>query len=189
MNRVMTKSGLISAREANVSRALLSRYARCGKLLRLSRGVYCPADYEPTTVHEIEILLKKKIDFVVAMQSALQMHEFTTATPHSMEIAIPHGSRTPKEDFPLTVFHLSGSAWEFGRVWVTHEGVEIPIFSPAKTVADLFKFRNRYGIDLAIEGLREGIKARKFTPNEFIAAAKADRVESIVMPYLESVFQ
>ncbi len=175
--------------EIQVSRTHLSNLTKQGKLERVARGIYCPADYFPTNdCFEIEVLLKRGTRFVVALQSALKLYGFTTALPSTLEIALPYHARVPKVYFPLSTVHLSGAAWEYGRTVLLKDGLEIPIFSAAKTVADLFKFRNRLGIDLAIEGLREGLRNRYFTPSEFMDAAKADRVTKIVAPYLESVY-
>ncbi len=183
-------SGLIRTKDVQkqLSRTSLANLVRRGKLERLERGIYCTPDYTPAEIFEIERLLKHGTKFVVALQSALQIHGFTTARPSALEIALPLGGRVPKVNFPLQAVHLSNASWEHGQQQLFYNGIEVPIFTPAKTVADLFKFRNRLGTDLAIEGLREGIRGKFFTPNEFLEAAKANRVFSIVQPYLESVF-
>ncbi len=182
---------MFSTREAeqSVSRTHLSNLVKKGQLERIDRGIYCVSDFVPTNdLFEIEILLKRGTKFILALQSALKLYGFTTALPSTLEIALPLGARIPKVNFPLSSIHLSGASWEYGQSLLPIDGVNIPIFTAAKTVADLFKFRNRLGLELAIEGLREGIRGKYFTPNEFIEAAKVDRVAKFAMPYLESLF-
>ena len=82
---------------------------------------------------------------------------------------------------------LSGESWTHGVTHVMVDDLKVPVFSPAKTVADLFKFRNKTSVDLAVEALREGLRKRKFDIDELMAAAEADRVANVIAPYVEAM--
>ena len=175
------------AAKCGVSRAKLAGWATVGVVERMERGIYRFPDDVCTPYPELEILVKHGTQFRVALQSALRLHDFTTALPSSVWIALPRGGRVPKVDFPLEVVFLSGSSWEHGFQTVNVQGLAVPTFSPAKTVADLFKFRNKTGLDIAVESLKEGLRKKLFCVDELMAAAEADRAVKIVTPYLEAI--
>ena len=154
---------------------------------RIARGIYRKPDAPHIPYPEIEILLKRKTRFVVALQSALRLHNFTTAMPSSLWIALSRGGRVPSVDFPLDHVFLSGASWTYGIQTIDSHGLSIPVFSPAKTVADIFKFRNKIGLDAAIESLREGLRKNLFDVSELLGAAKVNRVENIITPYVEAL--
>ena len=178
---------LADAAERGIARAQLAAWTKDGKVERVARGIYSIPSCPRTTIPEIEVLIKRGTHFTVALLSALQLHGFTTALPSSIWIALPRGGRTPTVDFPLEVSFLSGESWTHGVTHVMVDDLKVPIFSPAKTVADLFKFRNKTGIDLAVEALREGLRKRKFDIDELMAAATADRVANVIAPYVEAI--
>ena len=170
-----------------IARAQLAAWTKDGKVERVARGLYRIPGCPRTTIPEIEVLVKRGSRFTVALLSALQLHGFTTALPSSIWIALPRGGRTPAVDFPLEVSFLSGESWTHGVTHVMVDDLNVPVFSPAKTVADLFKFRNKTGVDLAVEALREGLRKRKFSIDELMAAAAADRVANVIAPYAEAI--
>ena len=174
------------AAKCGVSRAKLAGWATVGVVERMERGIYRFPDDVCTPYPELEILVKHGTQFRVALQSALRLHDFTTALPSSVWIALPRGGRVPRVEFPLEVVFLSGSSWEHGSQTVNVQGLAVPTFSPAKTVADLFKFRNKTGFDIAIESLREGLRKKLFSVDCLMAAAEADRVARVVTPYVEA---
>ena len=178
---------LADAAERGIARAQLAAWTKTGKVERVARGIYRIPNRPRTTIPEIEVLLKRGTHFTVALLSALQLHGFTTALPSSIWIALPRGGRTPAVDFPLEVSFLSGESWAHGVTHVMVDNLKVPVFSPAKTVADLFKFRNKTGVDLAVEALREGLRKRKFDIDELMAAAAADRVSNVSAPYVEAM--
>ena len=90
-------------------------------------------------------------------------------------------------DFPLDHVFLSGASWTYGIQTIDSHGLSIPVFSPAKTVADILKFRNKIGLDAAIESLREGLRKNLFDVSELLGAAKVNRVENIITPYVEAL--
>ncbi len=175
------------ARDSGVSYALLSQYCQSGRLSRLCRGVYAPPETSINSMPEITALLSKGTDFVVCLLSALRLHNFTTQTPHELWVAVRIGHKLPKlPDSPVPVcLQMSDEAYEYGIVHIEREGLRIPVYSAAKTVADAFKFRNKYGLDVALEALREGHRLKKFTVDELEAAAKVCRVDNVMRPYME----
>ena len=108
--------------------------------------------------------------------------------PHGLTLAMKRGARKPGVDFPLKVVRLSDKAMNFGVERSMVNGVEVKVFSPAKTVADMFKFRNKVGLDAALESLKEGLRLRKFTVDELMTSARVDRVEKVITAYVEGYF-
>ena len=180
-----------SVREAasfGVGRARLAAMVASGELRRLMAGVYAPVDAEVSLYPELEILAAKGSEGVVALESALRLHDFTTALPSTVYWAVPKGAQAPRVDFPCTVLRISGAAYDFGiERHEIAEGLTVKVYSAAKTVADLFKFRSRVGVDVAIEALREGLGRRKFTVDQLVDCAKIDRVHAVISPYVESM--
>jgi predicted transcriptional regulator of viral defense system len=177
------------AQEYGISPQQLAYYCKQGIINRVCRGVYEPLNCEINPYMDVEQLIKKKSKFVVCLLSALQLHEFTTQLPHELWIAIPRGTRVPKlKTANLRYFQFSKASYSFGVEIKELYGMKIPVYSPAKTVADCFKFRNRIGIDVALEALQDGLRQKLFTANEISQAAKACRVYKVMYPYLETVF-
>jgi predicted transcriptional regulator of viral defense system len=181
------------AKEEGISAQLLAYYCKCGSIERLYRGVYAPLKTEANPYPEIEQLIKKDSEFVVCLLSALQIHEFTTQLPHALWIAIPHGGRLPKINTGrLAPVRLTKAPYRYGVEEKELYGMNVKVYSAAKTVADCFKFRNKIGIDVALEALKEGHRLKLFTPSELWRAAKVCRVSEIIRPYqeiLQYVFQ
>lgn len=178
------------ATKLGISASALAYYCKIGMIQRLCQGVYSPPETESNPYPDVEQLLKKKSEFVVCLLSALQVHDFTTQLPTSLWIAIPQGARIPKlETYPLTCIRLTEQAYHAGIEERELYGMKVKVYSAAKTVADCFKFRNKIGIDVAQEALREGYRLKRFTMPELIAAAKVCRVLKIMSPYMESLLQ
>ena len=125
---------------------------------------------------------------MVCLLSALQFHNLTTQIPHRVWIAIENKNWKPEFDYPLLdVVRSSGRAFSFGVEQHEVNRVPVKVYSPAKTVADCFKFRNKIGLDVAMEALRETWRSRKATMDELWEAAKVCRVANVMRPYLEAV--
>ncbi|MBB4226149.1 putative transcriptional regulator of viral defense system [Variovorax guangxiensis] len=125
---------------------------------------------------------------VVCLLSALRVHGIGTQAPFEVWIAIPPNSPTPKLDQPaLRVIRMSGTALSEGIEPMQSDGVNVPVFNGAKTIADCFKFRNKIGLDVALEALRDGRAQRKMTVDALWHYATIDRVSNVMRPYLESV--
>jgi predicted transcriptional regulator of viral defense system len=164
----------------------VSRLVEQGELLRLGRGRYMLSSSEPSENLGLALVAAKVPRSVVCLLSALRFHAIGTQTPPEVWIAVEQGAAQPRLDYPrLRVARFSGRAFTFGIERHVLDGVSVRIYSPAKTVADCFKYRHKIGLDVALEALREGIRAKRFTRDELWAAAKVCRVSAIVRPYLE----
>lgn len=125
---------------------------------------------------------------VVCLLSAPRVHGIGTQAPFEVWIAIPPNSPTPKLDQPaLRAIRMSGTALSEGIEPMQSDGVNVPVFNAAKTIADCFKFRNKIGLDVALEALRDGRAQRKMTVDALWHYATIDRVSNVMRPYLESV--
>jgi predicted transcriptional regulator of viral defense system len=185
------KQSVISGKDLDalgIPRNTLVRLVRSGKLLRVGRGLYS-SPQAPATEHRTLAEVCKKIpQAVICLSSALRFHELTTENPFEVWIAVKRRSWTPRMDYPpIRVMHFSGEAFDFGITEHSVEGGKIRVYSPAKTVADCFKFKGRVGTELAIEALREAVRKRKTTMDELWEAAKVCRVSNVMRPYMESL--
>jgi predicted transcriptional regulator of viral defense system len=166
----------------------LSRLVAAGKLDRVARGVYSlpgRALSEHRSLAEVALRVPRG---VVCLLSALRVHGIGTQAPFEVWLAIPHHSPTPRLDQPaLRVVRMSGAALSEGIEPVLIDGVNVPVFNAAKTVADCFKYRNKIGLDVALEALRDGWAQRKLTMDALWHYAEIDRVANVMRPYLESV--
>jgi predicted transcriptional regulator of viral defense system len=124
----------------------------------------------------------------VCLLSALQFHHFTTQNPHEVWLALDRKARRPAEGgVRLKVVRFSGQALTAGVETHTIENVSVPVYVPAKTVADSFKYRNKIGLDVALEALREAWRKRRVTMDELWRYARICRVANVMRPYLESL--
>jgi len=159
-----------------------------GVLEQVSRGVYRLSDLAPFAEPDLAIVALRIPKAVIALVSALHFHGLTTEIPHEVSVALPHGTARPKLDWPpLRVYRFSGAMFTFGIETHERDGIGLRVYGAAKTVADCFRFRNRLGIEIAVEALRTGIGERKITPAELLRAARTCRVDRIVRPYLEAL--
>ena len=164
------------------------RLVRKGQVIRHARGVYAATDHSYTAEHSLARVAKRVPAGVICLLTALRFHGLTTQNPAEVWMALPEKARKPKLDNPrLRITRFSGPALTEGVDIHRIEGVDVRIYSAAKTVADCFKYRNKVGIDVAVEALRTGIEERKITPAELLRAARTCRVGRIVRPYLEAL--
>jgi len=182
------KRGVIRAadvEETGASRTLLPHLADKGLLRRVSRGAYVLADYQPE--HETLLAAAAAVPHgVICLLSALQFHEITTQMPMETWIAIRRGTRMPTcKGINLQVVKLTGPAFSEGIEERDADGIRIRVYSPAKTVVDSFKFRNRIGLDVAREALRDALAQKKATRDEIWRLAKCCRMSRVMRPYLE----
>lgn len=173
---------------AGLSRALLQRLVREGLLTRRARGLYMLAD-APFTEHDTLAEVSARVPHgVICLLSALHFHGLTTQNPPEVWIAIDHKARPPRTpELPLRVVRFSGQARTAGIDHHMMQGVSVPIYNPAKTVADCFKFRQKIGLDIAIEALRECLHERRATIDKLWHYAEICRVRNVMRPYLESL--
>lgn len=159
-----------------------------GILNRVGRGLYVLTDVSPSENRTIAEVCKRVPTGVVCLLSALQFHRMTTQSPHEIWLAISNKSRRPKEPMlPIRIVRFSGQALTAGVEQHTVEGVIVKVYSPAKTIVDCFKYRNKIGLDVAIEALRDCQRSRKCTMDELWEYATICRVANVMKPYLESL--
>jgi len=169
----------------------LYQLAEKGLVIKLGRGQYQLPNNE---IHDITewngyVEVQRRVPKgVFCLLSALVFHHFTTQNPHDLWIAIANKAWRPDIDYPpVRYINMSGPALD--ECIETHliEGLELRVYSAAKTVADCFKFRNQIGLDVAIEALKEGWYSKKFTMDELMHCAAICRVGKVILPYAESI--
>jgi predicted transcriptional regulator of viral defense system len=182
---VLRPSDLIAL---DLPRVYLARLVARGLLVKTGRGLYVSSDAEFTEHHTLAEASRRVPGGVICLLSALAFHQMTSQLPYQVWMAVDkHGSR-PKVDQPrLRVVLMSGDSLRSGVHEHTVEGVSMRVFCPAKTVADCFRFRNKIGVDVAIEALREYHRDRRGTMEELMHFARIDRVANVMQPYLESL--
>ncbi|MEN8228846.1 MAG: type IV toxin-antitoxin system AbiEi family antitoxin domain-containing protein [Bacteroidota bacterium] len=185
------EKGIIQAIDLEVlgiTRNYLYKLSEKGQLIRTARGMYMLPDAPITENQNLVEIAKKIPNAVVCLISALSFHGITTQIPHEIWIAVPRDTWRPGIVYPpLHYTVLMENVYNFGIQEVNINGTIVKIYSPAKTVADCFKFRNKVGVDVAIEALREVWRSRKATMDELVEAAEVDRVSKIIRPYLEAI--
>jgi predicted transcriptional regulator of viral defense system len=189
--RNIPRETVFRARDAvarGVSRTALSRLTEAGALERVGRGLYVAAGAKVTEHHTLAEAAKRVPSGIVCLLSALAFHGMTTQSPHEVWIAVDVKARKPKVDWPpLRIVRFSGKARSHGVEQRTIEGVPVAITSRAKTVADCFKYRNKIGVDVAVEALREYLRHRGRSMDELVRAAEASRVARVMNPYIEAL--
>ena len=158
------------------------------KLQRVSRGLYSLPDSEMTEHQSLVEVCRRVPKAVVCLLSALQFHEVGTQLPHEVWIALPEATQTPAIDYPsLRIVRLRGEAYSEGIETIDEHGSTIRVYSLAKTITDGFKFRNKVGLDVALEALKEAWRLRKLNIDEVMRYAEINRVANVMQPYLETV--
>ena len=189
--RLVRKHKLLRARdvaEQGLPTITLTRLVQAGRLDRVARGLYgLPggATSEHRSLAEVALRVPKG---VVCLLSALQLHEVGTQAPFEVWVAIPKRIASPRIDHPaIRVVRMSDDALTEGLQRKRIDGVEVPIFNPARTVVDCFRFRNKIGLDVALEALRDDWRERRFTMDELCHHATRQRVANVMRPYVEMV--
>lgn len=159
-----------------------------GVLERISRGVYRLADLPPLSDPDLVSVATRIPDGVICLISALAFHRLTREIPHNVYLALPRGDRAPRLSHPpLRVFWLSEPVFRARVETHTLDGVSLRIYSPAKTIADCFKYRNKIGIGVAVEALRTLKERGDLDPDEVLHFARICRVENVMKPYLRAL--
>ncbi len=184
------KQGVIRAEDVEalgISRNYLYAMRKEGMLQKRARGLYSLPEAEFNENANLVEVAKRVPNAVIGLVSALSYHGITTEIPHEIWIIVPRGAWRPRIGYPpLHLNYVSGPAYAYGVQEHILNGVAVKIYSPAKAVADCFKFRNKVGLDVAIEALREAWRTRKATMDELVEAARIDRVLKVMRPYLEA---
>jgi predicted transcriptional regulator of viral defense system len=169
-------------------RVALTRLVAAGRLQKLSRGLYALPDHVQSAQHQLAEVALRSPQGVFCLLTALRFHNFTTQAPFEVWLAIPNKARTPKIDYPpLRIVRFSGQGLTEGIETHLVDGVAIRIYSAAKTVADCFKYRNKLGLDVALEALRECRRSKLATNDELWRYAGVCRVTNVMRPYMESI--
>ncbi len=184
------RSGVIrpgDLRAQGIAPVYLTRLVRSGALIRVGRGLYSLADGSPTADRTLVEAARHIPRGVVCLLSALRLHSLTTQMPPAVWIAIDVKARRPVANGPpLEVVRMSGPALSSGVEERVIEGVRVRVYGAAKTVADCFKFRNKIGLDVAIEALRD-YRRRRGSVDELLRYAEICRVARVMRPYLEAM--
>lgn len=171
-----------------IPRVYLTRLLDNGQLIRTGRGLYVLSDAELTEHHSLAEASRRVPGGVICLLSALAFHQMTSQLPHQVWMAIDKKAWKPNTGQPqLRIVRMSGEPLTAGTMQRLVEGVSVKVFNPAKTVADCFRYRNKIGVDVAIEALREYHRDRRGTTDELMHYARIDRVDKIMLPYLESL--
>ena len=173
---------------AGLARRCLYEMVAQGKLKRLDRGLYTLPGRELGEHGTWAEAAKRVPRGVICLVSALQFHGLTTQMMPELQVAIKGASWRPRLRYPpLQVFRFTGQAFTHGVEEHAVGGVKVRVYSPAKTVADCFKFRHKLGLDVALEALREVRRAKRATADELWAACQACRVARAIRPYMEAL--
>lgn len=174
--------------EAGANRALLGRMVSRGEIEKVGTGVYALPGRE-ISEHEnlIEVAVRAPKS-VFCLLTALSIHEVTTQMPREIWVALEEGDRIPKFTYPPTKkLKFSSSSFQYGIETKSFEGREVRVYSVSKTVADCFKFRNRIGVDVAIEAMKDSLRKRLVTFSSLLEASRVNSVEKVITPYLEAM--
>lgn len=186
---LVKRMGLVRPKDLSQHRIpviYLRRLVQRGQLVQPARGVYAVAGHEPTLHHSLAAVCKRIPRGVVCLISALAYHEIGTQLPSVVWLAINQRSRPlVTKGLPVRIVRFSGRALTEGVQDHKIEGATVRVTNPAKTIADCFKFRNKVGLDVALEALRDAWRKRKVTMADLDRFAKIDRVTNVMRPYLE----
>jgi predicted transcriptional regulator of viral defense system len=180
------------ALHAGITRRTLYSMHDAGLLERLSRGVYRLTSLPGLEAPDLVTVATRVPNGVVCLISALAFHDLTTQVPHAVDLAIPRGAEKPRIDYPpVNIYWFSSSAFSSGietpTIGPTMGGRQIRVYGAEKSIADAFKYRNKIGIEVALEALRTWRSRRRSKIEQLIEYARVCRVERIMRPYLEAM--
>lgn len=189
--RLLEAQGSARARDlraAGLEGAQIARLVQRGELVRLARGVYSLPGRAPSADEGLQIVARRVPDGFFCLLTALRLHGLTTQAPHSVWLGIAAGRHAPKLDWPsLRVVRYSGAGLSAGIQTHVRDGVPLRVTGVARTVVDCFKFRNRIGLDVALEALTQVRRERRASNDELWRVASQLRMANVMRPYLESV--
>ena len=183
--------GLIRPRDLiaqGLPRVALTRLVRQGLLTRVARGLYARPDRTVSEHGTLAEVARKHPQAIVCLLSALRVHDLTAQSPFEVWLAIPNKARAPKLEYPpLRIMRFSGAALTEGIEDHQVDGVTVRVTNVARTVADCFKFRNKIGLDVAMEALHEAWANKRISMDELWRYATLCRVANVMRPYMESL--
>lgn len=173
---------------AGIGRAQLGRLVSAGQLLRVARGLYVLPGREVPDNHALVAVAAKSDKAFFCLLTALAFHGLTTQAPFEVWIGIGHKERAPRMDWPpLRVVRYTGPGLSVGIEEHVISGTPARLTGVARTVVDCFKFRNRIGLDVALEALKETLRDRRASPDELWGMAQRFRMANVMRPYLEAL--
>lgn len=194
LNQLLTYAkgvGVIRTRDLRaqgIPTVYLKRLCDRGLIIRSGRGIYIPADAAITESHSLVEACQRVPKGVVCLLSALRFHGMTTENPYEVWMAIPPRARRPTVDYPpIRFFRFSGATLDDEVQEHVIEGLPVRVYSPARTVADCFRYRNKIGLDVALQALRDCWQNRLATRRDLWHCARKGKVETVMRPYLEAV--
>ncbi len=174
--------------QRGIHRNRLYRLVEEGLVVRMARGLFVAASHPVSAEHCLALVAKRVPSAVFCLLTALRFHALTTQSPAEVWIALSEKARRPRLGYPrLSVARFSGKALTEGIERHRLEGVEIKVYSPAKTVADCFKYRNKVGIDVAVEALRDFTRQYRGGGKELSYYAHICRMSRVMQPYLDAI--
>jgi len=183
--------GAVRAREvadAGFTRTLLYSLRDRGGLIHAGRGLFVHPEAEFSERHTLVEAAKLVSDGVICLLSAVVFHDIGTQNPRAVWMALPRGSQRPSVGaLQIRFVWFSGPAMTEGIEEHRLEGVRVSVYNLPKTIADLFKYRKKIGIDVAVEALRDGWEHRRFTIDDLVYYAEICRVSNVIRPYLEAL--
>lgn len=187
---LIRRGGILRPRDLDVysiPREYFRRLYREGLIDKIGRGLYTLRDTNITEHHSLVEACKKIPHGTICLLSALHFHDLTTQLPFEVWIAIDNKARKPRQEtLALRVVRFSGDALNAGVEEHIIENIRIRVYNPAKTVADCFKYRNKIGLDVAMEALKDCLDKKQCTIDQLWEYARLCRVSNVMRPYLES---
>jgi predicted transcriptional regulator of viral defense system len=186
-----SRKGLLRASDLeaiSAPRVTLTRLTAAGLLEKVGRGLYRLPDAPVSESESLAIIATRVPQAVFCLLTALQFHELTTQLPRQVWIAMPRGSHPPRIDYPpVKMVQFTGDGYSAGIEEIERDGVRLRVYSAAKTVADCFKHRNKIGLDVALEALKDARARGKASVDDIWRFATICRVANVMRPYLESI--
>lgn len=187
---LIQKRGMVRSCELDASgipRAVISRLTASGKLERCGRGTYRLAGTASSEYESLATVSLKVPQGVFCLLTALQFHELTTQLPRQIWISMPRGSHSPRIDYPpLKMVQMAQDHYCAGIEEHERDGITLRVYGIAKTVADCFKYRNKIGLDVALEALKDARARRLVSTDDLWYYAKTCRMGNVMRPYLEA---
>jgi predicted transcriptional regulator of viral defense system len=185
------QKGLLRASDLDTigaPRVVLTRLTAAGLLDRVGRGLYRLPSQSGSEHGSLVEVATRVPQAVFCLLTALQFHELTTQLPRQIWIAMPRGSHAPRIGYPpVKMVQMTGAVYSEGVETVERDGIKLRVYGVAKTVVDCFKHRNKIGVDIALEALKDACTSNKAPFDDIWRYAKICRVANVMLPYLESI--
>lgn len=179
---------MATAVQLGIHRTTLYAMRDAGVLERLNRGLYRLADALPLASPDLVAVARRVPRGVICLISALAVHELTTQIPHEVYLAVPRDSEPPRLDYPpVRVFRFGNRAFTSGIETRDMDGTPVRVYSREKTLADCFKYRNKIGLDTAMEALKRYKQQGRIDVTTLMGHAHTCRVANVIRPYLEAI--